>query len=226
PTSRETNNMADEDLSEEQIHQLLKDAELRLKADKGRRHNQENALQCIPKIDSGKSVTPYIQKTSQGAQIDPSHLVKPEERRLANGIRRVEDPVAVKAKAAEAKKATAGSDWYNLPKTNLTPELKRDLQLLRMRAVLDPKRHYKKEGSKPQIPEFSQVGTIIEGPTEFFSARLTNKDRKRTLVEEVLEGEKATQRFKSKYREIQEVKTSGKKAHYKRMKDLRRGKKI
>ncbi|TVY21243.1 rRNA-processing protein fcf2 [Lachnellula arida] len=232
--------MADEDLSDEQVCQLLKDAALRLKAGKGRRNNQENALQwyCalnipavqgpdnIPTIDSGKSITPYIQKTSQGAQVDPSHLVKPEERKLANGIRRVEDPVAVKAKAAEAKKATAGSDWYNLPKTNLTPELKRDLQLLRMRAVLDPKRHYKKEGSKPQIPEFSQVGTIIEGPTEFFSARLTNKDRKRTLVEEVLEGEKATQRFKSKYREIQEAKTSGKKAHYKRMKDLRRGKKI
>lgn len=93
-----------------------------------------------------------------------------------------------------------------------------------MRSVLDPKRHYKKEGSKPKIPEFSQVGTIIEGPTEFFSARLTNKDRKRTLVEEVLEGEKATQRFKSKYNEIQEAKTSGKKAHYKKMKQMRRGK--
>jgi len=94
-----------------------------------------------------------------------------------------------------------------------------------MRSVLDPKRHYKKEGSKLQIPEYSQVGTIMEGPTEFFSARLTNKDRKRTLVEEVLEGEKSTQRFKNKYKEIQEAKTSGKKAHYKKMKALRRGNK-
>jgi len=155
--------MADEDMSDNQLRQLLKDAELRLKAAKGRRNNRDNALQSIPKFDSGKSVTSYIQRTSQGAQVDNSYSVKPEERKLANGIRRVEDPVAVKAKAAEAKKATAGSDWYNLPKTNLTPELKRDLQLLRMRSVLDPKRHYKKEGSKPQIPEFSQVGTIIEG---------------------------------------------------------------
>ena len=55
-----------------------------------------------------------------------------------------------------------------------------------MRDVLDPKRFYKKENSKPQIPEFSQVGTIIEGPTEYFSGRLSNKERKRTLVEEIL----------------------------------------
>ncbi len=91
-----------------------------------------------------------------------------------------------------------------------------------MRDVLDPKRHYKKEGSKPRIPEFSQVGTIIEGPTEFFSARLTNKERKRTLVEEVLAGESSTQRFKSKYNEIQAAKTSGKKAHYKSLQAARR----
>jgi hypothetical protein len=126
----------------------------------------------------------------------------------------------------QIKKATAGSDWYNLPRTNLTPELKRDLQLLRMRSVLDPKRHYKKESSKAKIPEYSQVGTIIEGPTEYFNGRLTNKQRKRTLVDEVLEVEKATQRFKSRYNAIQEVKTSGKKAHYKKMSAMRRGPRV
>ena len=66
------------------------------------------------------------------------------------------------------------------------------------------------------------MGTIIEGPTEFYSARLSNKERKRTLVEEVLAGESATQRFKSKYKEIQAAKTSGKKGHYKNMKAQRR----
>jgi len=92
-----------------------------------------------------------------------------------------------------------------------------------MRGVLDPKRFYKKEGSKPKIPEFSQVGTIIEGPTEFFSGRLSNKDRKRTFVEEVLNTEKASGRFKNKYGEIQAAKTSGKKAHYKAVKAKRSG---
>lgn len=92
-----------------------------------------------------------------------------------------------------------------------------------MRDVLDPKRFYKKEGGKPKIPEYSQVGTIIEGPTEYFSARLTNKERKRTLVEEILVGENTTGRFKSKYNEIQAAKTSGKKAHYKKMSAMRKG---
>ena len=113
------------------------------------------------------------------------------------------------------KKATAGSSWFNLPRTNVTPELKRDLQLLRMRSVLDPKRHYKKDNSKAQIPEFSQVGTLIEGPTEYYSARLQNRERKRTLVEDVLSGERETGRFKHQYNEIQEKKSSGKKGHYK-----------
>lgn len=91
-----------------------------------------------------------------------------------------------------------------------------------MRDTIDPKRFYKKDNTKPQVPEFSQVGTIIEGPTEYFSARLTNKERKRTFVEEVLERETSTGRLKSKYNEIQTAKTSGKKAHYKKVKALRR----
>jgi hypothetical protein len=84
-----------------------------------------------------------------------------------------------------------------------------------MRGVLDPHRHYKKDGNKSKAPAFSQVGTLIEGPTEFFSGRLTNKERKRTLVEEIMENERDSGRLKRKYGEIQKVKTSGKKGDYK-----------
>ena len=123
----------------------------------------------------------------------------------------------------QEKKATAGSDWFNLPRTDLTPELKRDLQLLKMRNVLDPKRHYKKENGKATVPNFSQVGTIIEGPTEFYSSRIPNRERKKTFVDEVLAAEESTGRFKSKYNDIQAAKTSGKKAYYKKLKDKRSG---
>lgn len=102
----------------------------------------------------------------------------------------------------------------------MTPELKRDLQLLRMRSVLDPKRHYKKEG-KAKPPEFSQVGTIVEGPTEFFSGRIAKKDRKRTFVEEAMAMERETRRFESKYNDIQTTKRSGKKAFYKDLRSKR-----
>lgn len=127
------------------------------------------------------------------------------------------------ANGLQEKKATAGSDWFNLPKTELTPELSRDLKLLKMRGVLDPHRHYKKMNSKSDVPAFSQVGTIIEGPTEYYNGRLNNKDRKKTFVEEVLAQEQQTGRFKKKYNEIQKTKTSGKKAFYKALKAKRSG---
>lgn len=93
-----------------------------------------------------------------------------------------------------------------------------------MRSVLDPKRHYKKESGKAQPPKYSQVGTIIEGRTEFFSGRIAKKDRKKTFVEEVLDQERHNRRFESKYREIQTSKQSGKKSFYKHLQAKRRAK--
>lgn len=127
----------------------------------------------------------------------------------------------------KAKEANAGAQWFNMPKTDLTPELRRDLQLLKMRSVLDPKRHYKKDNAKNDVPEFSQVGTIIEGANEFYSSRLNNKDRKQTILEEVIAQEHDSGRFKRKYEDISKTKTSGKKNFYKALKAKRsKGKSI
>lgn len=114
-----------------------------------------------------------------------------------------------------------GPKWFNLPRTDLTAEVKRDLQLIQMRSVLDPKRHYKKQSGKAKAPEYSQVGTIVEGPTEFYTARIPKRERKRTLAEEVLAVEAASGRFRKKYNEVQASKTSGKKAYYKQLKAKR-----
>lgn len=90
-----------------------------------------------------------------------------------------------------------------------------------MRSIFDPKRHYKKDNGNALAPEFSEVGTIIEGPTDFYSSRLQNRERKRTLVEEIMQGERSTGRFKNKYNDVQLAKTRGKKAHYKALKAKR-----
>jgi hypothetical protein len=108
-----------------------------------------------------------------------------------------------------------------LPRTELTPELRRDLQLLKMRNVLDPKRHYKKSDSKSDVPAFSHVGTIVEGPTEYYNGRINKKDRKQTFVEEVLAQEASSGKFKRKYDDILKSKSSGKKAFYKALKAKR-----
>lgn len=43
-----------------------------------------------------------------------------------------------------------------MPKTELTAEVKRDMDLIKLRTVLDPKRFYKKDKRKG-YPEYSQV---------------------------------------------------------------------
>jgi hypothetical protein len=95
-----------------------------------------------------------------------------------------------------------------------------------MRSVLDPKRHYKKSDSKADAPAYSQVGTIIEGPTEYYNSRINNKDRKRTIVEEVLAQEDNSGKFKRKYDDILKAKSSGKKAFYKALQEKRRKGKV
>lgn len=114
---------------------------------------------------------------------------------------------------------SAGPQWFDLPKTKLTPEFKRDWQLLRMRSLLDPK--HQKKALKQNPPEYSQVGEIIAGPTEFYSARLTRKERKGTLLEQVTSGQDSS-KFKTKYAGIQKQKASGKKGFYQRLVAQRR----
>lgn len=105
-----------------------------------------------------------------------------------------------------------------MPRTNIEdPKVKREFQMLRLRGILDPKKHFKKDTRKDPFPQYSQMGTLIEGPTEYYSARVARKERRQTLVEEVLASGEANNKFKAKYDKIQEKKMSGKKAHYKKV---------
>lgn len=88
---------------------------------------------------------------------------------------------------------------------------------MRGSSVLDPKRHYKTNTTKSLVPQYSQVGTIIEGPTEFYSARLSRKERHNTLVDEVLAEEKNRGKLKTRYAEVQIRKSSGKRGFYKKL---------
>lgn len=47
------------------------------------------------------------------------------------------------------------------------------------------------------------VGTVIEGPSEYFSSRLSRKERKQTIVEEILGDQTLKSYSKRKYMEIQ-----------------------
>ncbi|MCJ1375534.1 hypothetical protein MMC20_006771 [Loxospora ochrophaea] len=222
----------DDGLTDEEIKKLLKDAEDRLRACPPSsaavasrplltRGTAATPSAKLTKLHIGNIAQPYVASRGGIARADATRLLDDRERQLAGKFQNVEDPTTAKQKSYAAKKVTAGSDWFYIPRTDLTSELKRDLQLLRMRSVLDPKRHYKKDDRKGQIPTYSQVGTILEGPTEYYSSRLLNRDRMQSFVDEVLAGENLTGRFKSKYEDIQSTKRSGKKAYYKALKEKR-----
>ncbi|EHY57471.1 dTDP-fucopyranose mutase [Exophiala dermatitidis] len=215
-------------LTDEQIDQLLVEAEARLREKAGLSSTSAGADEIslnttgvktkqrkpLPKLQHGLAQQTYIKDNHGVAEAKPQATIPKDQRKLADGLRSVE--VAEKAKKINDQ-TSAGPDWFDLPKTNLTPQLKRDLQLIEMRSVLDPHRHYKKNNRKGKVPTFSQTGTVIEGPTEFYSSRINKKDRHKNFVEEAMATEKETGRFKRKYSEIQEAKTSGKKAHYKKL---------
>ncbi|KAK2739029.1 hypothetical protein FQN57_006711 [Myotisia sp. PD_48] len=223
---------APECLSEDQIQSLLLEAEQRLLKSIDQKDIPDDghiSLQVEEEVDSlshnrllnldyKQSIHPYVQQSNYVAVVDRSRLVSASAKTLAESIYTVEPSSLAKM---PKEKPHSGPNWFNMPKTVVTPELKRDLQILRMRSVLDPKRHYKKDNGKAKIPEYSQIGTIIQGPTEFFSSRITKKERKKTFAEEVMAAEKESGRFKRKYSEIQAAKTSGKKGFYKSQKAKR-----
>lgn len=112
-----------------------------------------------------------------------------------------------------------------MPRTQIDdPKVKRDIQVLRMRGIVDRKRFFKKDSRREAFPAFSQFGTLVEGPIEHHNGRLTRKERKQTLVEEVLATGESDGKFKDRYQKIQEKKMSGKKGHYKKLMAARRKK--
>ena len=104
----------------------------------------------------------------------------------------------------------------------MTPELKRDLQLLRMRSVLDPKRHYRKENMNA-LPKYFQLGTIVAGPTEYYD-KLSRHEQKNSIMDELVADQDRRKYFKKKYNELQVTKVSGKKEYYRKLKESRKRK--
>ncbi|KAH7000049.1 Fcf2 pre-rRNA processing-domain-containing protein [Ilyonectria destructans] len=191
------------DISDDQVDELLRKAEQRLRNDAASAVTVPTATVAGVKLDTSTAVQPQPSNSGSSSKTDLSVRAPPQPR----------------TRLAGQAKATAGSQWFDLPKTELTPEFKRDWQLLRMRGILDPK--HQKKALRASAPEYSHVGEIIAGPTEFYSARLTRKERKGTLLEEVMSSHDGT-KFSTKYAGIQKQKTSGKKGFYQKVVAQRR----
>lgn len=220
----------EEDESEdENLDELLSKAEAALAAHQNDMslEKKSTSIQKLSKMNTGLAQSLYF-KTAKGR----SKLTE-EAVQLVDENEKIKDaPVVLKANNTLEQKAsrkerqqerekTTGKDWFDMPRPEITPELKRELQILKMRHVLDRKRHYKKMGKK-EDPKYFQVGTIIEGPTEFYSARLTKKERKQTIIDELLANEEQKQYYKRKYSEVSTRTNSGGKRDYKKLKAQRK----
>lgn len=118
---------------------------------------------------------------------------------------------------------SAGAGWFGMMPTPMTDKLKTDLAVIRNRNYLDPKRFYKSaDNSKNKV---MQLGTVIEGSAEFYSSRLTKKQRRSNLTEEIMADPAAADYTRNKYKKMQQTKSEkGRKYNKKKLsKRARRG---
>ncbi|XP_067131807.1 deoxynucleotidyltransferase terminal-interacting protein 2 isoform X2 [Centruroides vittatus] len=102
---------------------------------------------------------------------------------------------------------TAGPGWYHMSAPEMTDEIKNDLTALQMRRTWDRKSFYKKNDMKT-FPKYFQIGTIVETSADYYHSRIPKKQRKRTIVEELLADEEFRQYSKKKVNEINSRKTN------------------
>lgn len=173
---------------------------------------------AVALVDDGEKAsakaTVVLKPSKEDKQLDK------KERQAVSSVAVQLDDILIGLRAIQEREKTTGSAWFDMPKTEMTDEVKRDLQVLKMRHILDRKRHYKKMGKRPD-PKYFQIGTLIESPTEFFSARINKKDRKQTIVDELMASDELKQYYKRKHTEVQERTNSGGKKHFKKLKAQR-----
>ncbi|XP_031618951.1 deoxynucleotidyltransferase terminal-interacting protein 2 [Contarinia nasturtii] len=128
---------------------------------------------------------------------------------------------AHRQRKAEASK-TKGKDWFNIPATEVTDELRQDLEVIQMRSVLNPTHFYKKNDLKT-LPKYFQVGTVLPSPLDKYNDRGERVSKKKSLVDELLEDAEFQRYNKRKYQEVlAEKRNTGFKKAYKKMKKLKK----
>ncbi|SNX82475.1 uncharacterized protein MEPE_01181 [Melanopsichium pennsylvanicum] len=141
-------------------------------------------------------------------------------------------PDKKKSKHARTVQTSAGSSWFDMPEfgasasrlaslkkhsaadkgharatggdARLTSaeQLRREVQALRLRNALDPKRFYRGSAKNQTMPKFAQLGKIIASPLEP-KAVMSRQERGRTVVEELIRDAEAASYAKRKFAESQ-----------------------
>ncbi|XP_019456473.1 PREDICTED: rRNA-processing protein fcf2-like [Lupinus angustifolius] len=162
----------------------------------------------LPIVSSSKAADGFHTNPRTEASINT--LWKPNSQLVDGLFVPPSDPRKLNKLIRKQAKDTTGKNWFNMPAQTMTPELQKDLKLLKLRGAIDPKRHYKKGDSKSKtLPKYFQMGTVVDSPLDYYSGRLTKKERKATLAEELLSDQNLAAYRKRKVREIEEKNQPG-----------------
>lgn len=99
------------------------------------------------------------------------------------------------------RESTAGARWFDLPTREMEVEDKLTLDAIRLRETLNPGKFYKKKATE-NVSKHFQIGTIIEHPIDYYSSRATRKERKQTLVDELIADAEFKKNVKKRYNRL------------------------
>ncbi|KAI5986132.1 Fcf2 pre-rRNA processing-domain-containing protein [Pisolithus albus] len=152
----------------------------------------------LPPLDPGKLPPTYLE-FGESRHDAPSRVRDPDQPATAAMPAPPPEPKPAgltRRQMKAAKQKTAGPDWFDLPapaEADL-PRLYREVEALRLRNQLDPKRFYRKDEGEGKgikgLPKHFAIGTIVHTTTPFGTAssdNLQRAERKRTLVDELVD---------------------------------------
>jgi hypothetical protein len=96
----------DEELTDEQVRELLQDASRRMRESRaaGRPTSTSDVPFKLPKLNPGHVADTYTKTKGNITRLDSSKLVNKRDQVLANGVKKIEDPIAIKRQRQEVCK--------------------------------------------------------------------------------------------------------------------------
>lgn len=181
----------------------------------------DKELPPLPRLDPGISST-YLQLDGQRVKLRDPDVDKAEKAASFSTPAPPLPPIELnkdgvpltKKQKKELRRKTAGPDWFDLPAPpeSELPRLYREVEALRLRNQLDPKRFYRKDEGEGRgikgLPQYFAIGTVLPTETPFGTPSIDNipkSHRKRTIVDELVDDAEAKSYAKKKFKNLQGV---------------------
>jgi hypothetical protein len=167
-----------------------------------------DAYEAPTQLDAGvtSQFLHYDATTSLCQFVDPNATAHMLTRLETNVPHRENDSRRAFTKSLRARERIAASEaprsgrrWFNMASSEVDERARNDVAALDLRQFADPSRNYKHEAARVAGTRFFQLGTVVESKAEFYSSRLTRKERKSSLADELLDNSATRQRVKKRH---------------------------